>query len=97
LIMSALRVVVEGEPLPDDDARGLWRRFSDWMEGHPGDLAGFAREEGFASVHPEMHDGAPALVLSRVAAQKPYGPAPKKSAKAPSGRSSVSSRARRPR
>jgi hypothetical protein len=76
--MTALRVLVDGVPLPDEEARAMWHRFSAWMEEHVGDLAGFARAEGFASVHPEMHGGLPVLVASHSAPQGPYGPAPKK-------------------
>jgi len=78
--MSALRVVVDGVALPQEQAHAFWRRFSLWMEEHPGDLGGFSRAEGYASVHPEMHDGAPSLVASRLSPQGAYGPAPKKSA-----------------
>jgi hypothetical protein len=76
--MSGLRVVVDGEPLADEPAASFWKRFSAWMDAHPGDLGGFARSEGIASVHPEMHEGGPVLVASRTALQRPYGVAPKK-------------------
>jgi hypothetical protein len=58
--------------MAEPDGRALWQRFSAWMEEHRGDLAGFARSEGFASVHPEVHGSEPVLVVSRTAAQKPY-------------------------
>ncbi|HZU83134.1 MAG TPA: hypothetical protein VE987_09470 [Polyangiaceae bacterium] len=76
--MSALRVLVDGRTLPDDEAHDFWKRFSAWMDAHPGDLVGFARAEGFESVHPEMHASGPVLVASRSAPQRPYGPAPKR-------------------
>jgi hypothetical protein len=76
--MSVLRVILDGEPLPDTESIAFWRRFSQWMDAHPGDLGGFARGEGLSSVQPEMHDGAPVLVASRSAPQHPYGVAPKK-------------------
>ena len=76
--MSALRVLIDGEPLAAAEAIAFWKRFSDWMEAHAGDLAGFAHSEGLVSVHPEMHDGAPVLTASRTAPQRPYGVAPKK-------------------
>ena len=76
--MTALRVLVEGVALPDEEARALWRRFSAWMDANVGDLAGFAHAEGFASLHPEMHGGSPVLVASRTASQRPYVTAPKK-------------------
>jgi hypothetical protein len=77
--VTALRVLVDQAPLPDDDARAFWKRYSDWMEEHRGDLAGFARAEGLVSVHPEMHGGEPVLVASRTATQRPYASAPKRS------------------
>jgi hypothetical protein len=76
--MSGLQVLVDGEPLASGEAAGLWKRFSAWMDLRPGDLAGFARSEGIASIHPEMHDGSPVLVGSRTAPQRPYDVAPKK-------------------
>jgi hypothetical protein len=70
--MSTLSVLVDGEPLPKEEAIAFWKRFSAWMDEHPGDLAGFAKSEGLTSVTPEMHAGAPVLVASHTAAQKPY-------------------------
>jgi hypothetical protein len=73
-----LAVFVDGAPLGDDEARSLWGRFSAHMEAHKGDLAGFARCEGFVSVHPEVRDGRPALVASKTGAapQRAYANAP---------------------
>jgi hypothetical protein len=76
--MSVLRVLVDGEALPTEEAIAFWKRFSAWMDEHPGDLGGFARSEGLTSVTPEMHAGAPVLVASHTAAQKPYTTARKK-------------------
>ncbi|MBV9948134.1 MAG: hypothetical protein JOZ69_14865 [Myxococcales bacterium] len=73
--MTSLRVVVDGETLPDPEARAFWKRFSEWMDGHHGDLAGFAQAEGFASVHPEMAASGPVLVASRSDPQRPYATA----------------------
>lgn len=72
--MSGLSVYVDGEAMPEADARAFWQRFSDWMEEHRGDLAGFAEKEGFASVHPGVEDGRPVLHASRTEAQRPYAP-----------------------
>jgi hypothetical protein len=83
--MTALRAVVDGVALSDEDARGLWRRFSAWMEEHAGDLGGFAKTEGFASLNPEMHAGEPVLVASRTEPQRPYSVARKKKERAPVG------------
>ena len=70
--MTALRVVVDGEAMGDAEAIATWQRFSAYMDEHKGDLAGFAKQEGFASIHPAMDKGLPVLVASRSAAQKPY-------------------------
>jgi hypothetical protein len=78
--LTALRVVIDGAPLEDAEARAFWKRFSAWMDEHRGDLAGFARTEGLASVHPEMHGGGPVLVGSRSAPQRAYVTAPTRSA-----------------
>jgi hypothetical protein len=76
--MSLLRVLIDGAALPDEEAIAFWKRFSTWMDENPSDLKGFAEAEGFSSVTPEMHSGAPVLVASRSTPQKPYTSAPKK-------------------
>ena len=80
--MSALGVIVDGVALPEADARAFWERFSAHMEDHRGDLAGFAKAEGFASVHPETRGGRPTLIVSKTAAQQPYANAPNRSGSA---------------
>ena len=82
--MTRLAVLVDGQRLPEAEARAFWERFSHWMDGHRDDLAGFARSEGLASVHPEMHGEDPVLVASRTGRQRPYGVAPKRVVKSPS-------------
>lgn len=67
-----LGVLVDGTPLPEEEALALWERFSTWMEDHRGDLAGFAVKEGYASVHPGVDGDKPVLRASKSAAQKPY-------------------------
>lgn len=69
-----LAVLIDGVALPEDEARAMWQRFSDWMEEHRGDLAGFAKREGFSSVHPGVDNGKPVLLLSREGVQRPYAP-----------------------
>jgi hypothetical protein len=76
--MTALRVLVDGVALPNDAARAFWTRYSAWLDGRAGDLAGFATSEGLSSVHPEMHGGAPVLVASHTAPQRAYSSAPRK-------------------
>ena len=59
--MTTLAVLIDGEALPGEEAVSFWKRFSAWMEEHKGDLLGFARAEGYASVHPGVEDGRPVL------------------------------------
>lgn len=61
---SRLAVLVDGRPLPDDEARAMWVRFSAWMDEHRGDFDGFAKSEGFVSARPETRGGKAVLVLS---------------------------------
>ena len=60
-----LAVLVDGAPLAEEDARALWVRFSQHMDAHQGDIAGFAAQEGFASVLPEHRKGQAVLVITR--------------------------------
>ncbi len=77
--MSRLKVVVDGAPMPEAEAREFWKRFSAHMDAHKGDLAGFANAEGFESVHPVMGPDGAELHASRNAAQQPYSNAPRRS------------------
>ena len=61
--------------MPEAEARDFWARFSAHMEAHKGDLAGFAKAEGFASVKPALGPSGPQLVVSRTATQAPYATA----------------------
>lgn len=61
---SNLAVLVDGRPLPDEQAHALWTRFSAHMDQHQGDLAGFAQREGFSSVRPETRKGRAVLVVT---------------------------------
>ncbi len=72
--MSERRLLVraDGELLPDADARAFWKRFSDHMEANQGDLAGFAKNEGFASVRPAVENGSAILIASHSETQVPY-------------------------
>jgi hypothetical protein len=92
--MSALRVLIDGEPLEAEEAIAFWKRFSAWMDEHQGDLGGFAGSEGLSSVRPEVHDGAPILIASRSAPQQPYDVARKTRTKRAAAPSRGSARAR---
>ncbi len=83
--MTTLKVLLDGEAMEAGEGVAFWKRFSAWMDEHPGDLAGFAKSEGLASVQPEMHAGAPVLVASKSGVQKPYTSAPKRGAGAAGG------------
>lgn len=69
-----LAVKIDGQLLSDEEGRALWTRFSAFMEEHRGDLAGFAKTEGLASIHPAMEGDRAILVGSRAtgAAQRAY-------------------------
>lgn len=69
---ARLSVLVDGAPLPEAEAVAFWDRFSRWMEEHRGDLAGFATQEGYASVHPGVDGDRPVLRASKTAGQRPY-------------------------
>ena len=69
---GALGVLLDGEAMPESDARAFWSRFSTWMDDHKGDLKGFAASEGLASVHPTMQGGRAVLVASKSAPQAAY-------------------------
>ena len=60
-----LAVLIDGMALSDDEARELWTKFSTHMDANEGDLAGFARQHGFASVAPEYRKGQAVLVVRR--------------------------------
>ena len=70
--MSRLTVFVDDRELPEEEARALWKRFSDHMEAHQGDLRGFAEKEGVASVLPEHGAGKAILRLRKTGEQVPY-------------------------
>lgn len=62
---SRLVVKIDGKTLADEEARAVWERFSAYMEAHQGDVAGFAKEEGVASVQPTYENGKAVLVVKR--------------------------------
>lgn len=68
---SHLAVIVDEAPLPDEEARALWIKFSEHMDEHRGDMAGFAKLHGYVSVAPEVRKGEPVLVVRTTAAPPP--------------------------
>jgi hypothetical protein len=70
--MASLSVIVDGAAMPEEEARAFWKRFSTHMETNKGDLAGFAKQEGFASVVPETGPQGAVLRVSRTAPQPQY-------------------------
>ncbi|WP_437781219.1 hypothetical protein [Sorangium sp. So ce1097] len=73
---SNLAATLDGAPLSDDEARDLWTRFSRHMDEHRGDMAGFARENGYVSVTPTFERGR-ALLVVRTTEAPPEKPAPR--------------------
>lgn len=90
---SALGVLIDGVPLPSEEARALWLRFSEHMDAHKGDMDGFAKLNGYVSVRPAVQGGKAVLVVKTKAA--PSEPA--KDAKAAPKKSAPSKKARRSR
>ena len=72
---SRLVARIDGKALSDDEARELWKEFSVYMDENRGDLDGFAKKKGWASVVPTHHDGRAVLLVSTTAAA-PKGPSP---------------------
>lgn len=68
---SRLAVVRDGVDLPEDQARALWRAFSEHMERNHEDAEGFARAHGFLSVRAEHRRGRAVLIVSSVASLPP--------------------------
>ncbi len=78
---STLRAVLDGDPLPPDEAHDLWTRFSAYMDENQGDFAGFASALGFVEAKVGMVDGQPTLQLRSADGPKPSNkakPAPTK-------------------
>jgi hypothetical protein len=59
---SRLSVEIDGVALPDDAAREVWRRFSEFCD-NGGLPAGFAELEEVASVTPTVKQGVPTLLV----------------------------------
>jgi len=68
---SRLAVRIDGVFLPDEEARALWKEFSEHMDANRGDMAGFAKKKGFVSVAPEYQKGRAVLVVKGTANADP--------------------------
>ncbi len=73
---SRLAVTIDGAPLGDEEARALWREFSEHMDANRGDMAGFAKKKGFVSVSPEYLQGK-AVLVAWTTAPPPRPPQPR--------------------
>jgi hypothetical protein len=76
-------VTVDGKLRPEEEARAFWQRFSAHLEAHKGDLEGFAKSEGLASVHPEVDPEGALLVATHSGPPRAYTRAPKRSGGSP--------------
>jgi hypothetical protein len=77
---SRLAALIDGVPLGEDEARALWREFSEHMDEHRGDMAGFAQKKGWFSVIPEHRQGKAVLAVRTSESAKiapPPAPKPK--------------------
>ena len=64
-------MIRDGIELPEDQARALWRAFSDHMDRNREDLDGFASAHGFATVKAEHRRGTAVLVVKSLASIPP--------------------------
>lgn len=85
---SKLAGVIDGATLPEEDAKALWKEFSEHMDANRGDMAGFAKKKGWFAVAPEYREGKAVLVVRTTAtartlpaAQAPQKPRPQQKAK----------------
>jgi len=69
-----LAVIRDGVDLPEEQARALWRAFSEHMERSRHDYDGFARDHGFHSVRAEHRRGRAILIVSSAASLPPPPP-----------------------
>jgi hypothetical protein len=86
---SKLGVLIDGAPLDPEAARALWTEFSQHMDEHRGDMAGFAKLKGWRSVAPEYRQGKAVLVVRTEAAmpaQKAAKPEAQGKKKGPGGK-----------
>ena len=77
---SKLAGVIDGAPLAEEEAKALWKEFSEHMDANRGDMAGFAKKKGWFAVAPEYRDGKAVLVVRTTATARtlPAAPAPQK-------------------
>lgn len=85
---SKLACVIDGVTLPEEEAKALWKEFSEHMDEKRGDMAGYAKKKGWFSVAPEFRGGKAVLVIRTTAtarslppAQAPQKPRPKQKPK----------------
>lgn len=78
-----LAVIRDGVDLPEDQARALWRAFSEHLERNHEDVEGFARAHGFVAVRAEHRRGRAVLFVSSVASLPPPPPRPSRPSRAP--------------
>jgi hypothetical protein len=57
-----LAALIDNTPLPEEEARALWKEFSEHMDANKGDRLGFAQKKGFLSIAPELRKGQAVLV-----------------------------------
>ncbi|UQA59588.1 hypothetical protein [Polyangium aurulentum] len=69
-----LAALVDGKPLPEEEARDLWKRFSEHMGDNKGDMEGFAKKNGYTAISPEFRGGRAVLVAYTTT--PPPAPAP---------------------
>ncbi len=72
---SKLAAMIDGALLPEEDAKALWKEFSEHMEANRGDMAGFAAKKAWFSIAPEYRGGKAVLIVRTTATAKAPAPA----------------------
>ncbi len=79
-----LSAFVDGVALPEEEARDLWKRFSEWMGENKGDISGFGKKNGYTQITPEYRGGR-AVLIAYTKEPPPAAPAKKAAGKGSGG------------
>ena len=67
---TRLMAEIDGVSLPEEEARALWKEFSEHMDANRGDVVGFATAKGWERVAPEHREGKAVLIVQTGAASR---------------------------
>jgi hypothetical protein len=67
---SKLAGMIDGVTISEEDAKALWKEFSEHMDANRGDMGGFAKKKGWFSIAPEYRGGKAVLIVRTTANAK---------------------------